>query len=142
MADELNEASARRRRKRQRQAGRDFAKPAALAVFAVLVTMGPLAFGSVDRVVQITLTALLGVGMLIVPPRIIGLPSWLNRVVIALVGILVLKEFAPASWFGAMSWRTTLEQAYANNVTALAAQKALAESVAFEGKTGFMPTQE
>ena len=36
----------------------------------------------------------------------------------------------------------TLEQAYANNVTALAAQKALAESVAFEGKTGFMPTQE
>ena len=36
----------------------------------------------------------------------------------------------------------TLEQAYANNVAALAAQKALAESVAFEGKTGFMPTQE
>ena len=36
----------------------------------------------------------------------------------------------------------TLEQAYANNVATLAAQKALAESVAFAGKTGFRPTQE
>ena len=36
----------------------------------------------------------------------------------------------------------TLEQAYAHNVATLAAQKALAESVAFAGKTGFRPTQE
>ena len=36
----------------------------------------------------------------------------------------------------------TLEQAYANNVATLAAQKVLAESVAFAGKTGFRPTQE
>lgn len=112
MADELNRPSSRRRHHRQARRRLELAKPAALAVFALLVTLAPLAFGAVDRVVQIALTALLGLGMLIVSPRIIGLPSWLSRLLVAFVAILLVKELAPANWFGAVSWRTTLEQAY------------------------------
>lgn len=110
MADELSENSSRRRRSRRHK--RDFTKGAALAAFALLVTLGPLAFGAVDRAVQVALTVLLGLGMLIVPPRIIAMPAWLSRTVVALMAILVLKEFAPARWFGSVSWRTTLDQAY------------------------------
>ena len=85
---------------------------AGLAVFALIITLGPLAFGAVDRVVQIALTGLLGLGMLLVPPRAPGLPAWLTRLLIALAVILVLKELLPASWFGQVLWRPTLVQSY------------------------------
>lgn len=112
MADELSPDSSRRRRHRRHEKQRDYARLGALVVFALLITLGPLAFGAVDRMVQIALTALLGAGMILVPPRILTLPPWLNRVLIALLVIVVLKELAPARWFGAVEWRATLEQAY------------------------------
>jgi len=116
MADELTENSPRRRRHRRQKKVQELVRPAALCVFAVLITLGPLVFGSVDRIVQISLTALLGLGMLLVPPRIFSLPPWLNRVLIAFVAIMVLKELAPAGLFGKVEWRTTLEGAYGLDV--------------------------
>lgn len=112
MADELTENSSRRRRHRRQKKAQELARPAALCVFALLITLGPLVFGSVDRIVQISLTALLGVGMLLVPPRILSLPSWLNRVLIVFVAIMVIKELAPAGLFGKVAWRETLVGAY------------------------------
>lgn len=110
MADELN--SHRHRRSRSQRPQRDLSRPLALALFAVLITLGPLVFGSVDRVVQIGFTVVLGVGMLIFPPRLIALPVWLSRLLVGLATILVVKELAPAGLFGAMAWRETLERAY------------------------------
>jgi O-antigen ligase len=80
----------------------------ALLIFVVIVTGGLLAFGAVDRAVQIPLVVLLGVGLLLQPPRLMQLPPWMNRVMIALVVILVLKELLPASWFGIPAWRTSV----------------------------------
>lgn len=110
MADPLSAHSHRHRGRRREK--RDFAKIGALSVFALLVTLAPLAFGAVDRMVQIALVALLGVGMLAVPPRIVALPVWFSRALAVLAAVLLLKEIVPATWFGAVSWRTTLSQAY------------------------------
>ena len=93
------------------------AKPArtraALAIFAVLVGAGPLLFGAVDRLVQIALTALLAVGVLLLPPAIVPLSRWGNRLLIALLALLAFKELAPAEWFGATAWRTLLTRDFA-----------------------------
>jgi|GEM_PF-1021479 len=118
MGDPLDSRSSRRRRSgsssrsSSSEAGTSPLHVAALAIFALIVTSGPLAFGAVDRVVQIALTGLLGLGMLLVPPRAPGLPFWLTRLLIALAAILVLKELLPASWFGQVLWRPTLVQSY------------------------------
>jgi O-antigen ligase len=82
----------------------------ALLVFGLIVTCGLLAFGAVDRAVQIPLVVLLGIGLILLPPRLMRLPSWMNRVMVLLVVILVLKELLPAGWFGIPSWRTSITQ--------------------------------
>ncbi len=84
------------------------AEKAALAIFALITVAGPLAFGAVDRIPQIALVALLAAGLLAVPPAVAPLGRWGNRIAIALVSMLVLKEFAPASWFGHTAWRGEL----------------------------------
>ena len=84
------------------------AEKTALALFALLTTAGPLAFGAVDRLPQIALTAVLALGLLFAPPAVAPLGRWGNRLAIALVSLLLLKEFAPASWFGVTAWRTEL----------------------------------
>ncbi|EDY21609.1 O-antigen polymerase [Chthoniobacter flavus Ellin428] len=85
---------------------------AALGIFAVIVLAGPLLFGAVDRLPQIGLLALLGVGILLQPPAIIPLSRWGNRLALAFVALLLFKEFAPANWFGDTVWRTTLTRDY------------------------------
>lgn len=85
---------------------------AALGIFAIIVLAGPLLFGAVDRLPQIALLALLGVGILLQPPAIVPLSRWGNRLALAFVGLLLFKEFAPASWFGDTVWRTTLTRQY------------------------------
>ncbi len=81
---------------------------AALAIFALIVAAGPLLFGAVDRLVQLALVALLSVGVALLPPAIVPLSRWGNRLVIALLALLVAKELAPAEWFGTTAWRTLL----------------------------------
>ena len=85
----------------------------ALGIFALIVAAGPLLFGAVDRLVQIALTALLAVGVLLVPPAIVPLSRWGNRLLIALLALLACKELAPAEWFGATAWRTLLTRDFA-----------------------------
>ena len=86
---------------------------AALGIFAVLVGAGPLLFGAVDRLVQIALVALLAAGVLLLPPAIVPLSRWGNRLLIALLALLAFKELAPAEWFGATAWRTLLTRDFA-----------------------------
>jgi O-antigen ligase len=78
----------------------------------LLVTLGPLAFGAVDTAVQIVVTLMLGIGLAAYPPRMIPLPNWVWRVLLALMLILILKEVAPAGLFGKTAWRTSLTQNY------------------------------
>lgn len=82
----------------------------ALGIFALLVTAAPLAFGGVDRITQIALLALFGVGLLAQAPAAAPLGRWGNRLALALIAVLLVKEFAPATWFGAVGWRTELTQ--------------------------------
>ena len=86
---------------------------AALGIFAVLVCAGPLLFGAVDRLVQIALVALLAAGVLLLPPAIVPLSRWGNRLAIVLLALLAFKELAPAEWFGATAWRTLLTRDFA-----------------------------
>ncbi len=83
---------------------------AALTVFALLIVAAPLAFGAVDRLVQIVLLAVLAIGLALRPPAAARLGRWSNALVLAGLVILIGKEFAPASLFGATAWRTTLAQ--------------------------------
>ncbi|MEP6670966.1 MAG: O-antigen ligase family protein [Chthoniobacter sp.] len=85
----------------------------ALGIFAIIVIVGPLLFGMVDRLPQIGLLVLLGIGILVQPPAIVPLSRWGNRLALAFIGLLLFKEFAPASWFGDTFWRTTLTRQYA-----------------------------
>jgi O-antigen ligase len=80
----------------------------AVGVFALLVTLGPLAFGAVDRPTQVVLVALLAVGVCALPPATAPLGVWGRRLVWALVAVLLLKEFLPAAWFGGTAWREEL----------------------------------
>ena len=86
---------------------------AALGIFALIVCAGPLLFGAVDRLVQLALVALLTVGVLLLPPAIVPLSRWGNRLLIALLVLLAVKELAPAEWFGATAWRTLLTRDFA-----------------------------
>ncbi len=93
---------ASRRKERPR---RDVRKIATLAVFGLITVLGPLAFGAVDRIVQVVLVALLAAGMFLHPPLRLSLGKQGNLLAIALIGVLVLKEFLPHQWFGAVRWR-------------------------------------
>src|SRR5690349_5112372 len=112
MADELSLPRRRSRRDKQRGASPKLRQQVAFGVFATMAVLGPLAFGAVDRIVQMVLVALLGIGLLAVPPRIVPLPVWVNRLLIALCAVLVVKEFLPAILFGTPSWRTSVVQSY------------------------------
>jgi O-antigen ligase len=85
----------------------------AFIVFALMVLVGPLFFGAVDRLPQIILLVLLAIGILAQPPAIVPLSRWGNRLALGFVGLLLFKEFAPANWFGSTFWRTTLTRDYA-----------------------------
>src|SRR5688572_3841031 len=91
---------------------RSLGRTIALVVFSVLVVAGPLAFGAVDRLVQICLAGLLAIGLLACPPQVGRLSVWANRLVLAGILILIVKELAPAAWFGPIDWRDTLARDY------------------------------
>ncbi len=85
----------------------------ALGVFALLAVGAPLVFGAVDRLPQIGLLVLLLIGILAQPPAVVLLSRWGNRLAIGFVALLLLKEFAPAAWFGETAWRTALTREFA-----------------------------
>ena len=80
----------------------------ALGIFTLLVVAAPLAFGAVDRIVQIALLAVLAVGVFILPPAVARPSRFGNALIIAFVAIILLKEFGPAALFGTTVWRRTL----------------------------------
>lgn len=84
----------------------------ALAVFAALVTLAPLAFGAVDRFVQVGLLILFAGGLALRPPQVVQLSPRLRALLPIVAGLLVLKEFAPAMLFGQANWRETLQQSF------------------------------
>ena len=79
---------------------------AALAVFGLITVLGPIAFGAVDRVVQVGLVFLLALGLILEQPALLPLERRGNLLAITLTGMLVLKEFLPYEWFGGAQWRT------------------------------------
>ena len=79
---------------------------AALVAFGIIVVLGPLAFGAVDRVVQTALVLVLAVGIFLQPPALLPLGRRANALALVLIGILVLKEFLPHQWFGGALWRS------------------------------------
>lgn len=83
----------------------DWRRIGALVVFGMMVTLGPLAFGAVDRVVQTGLVLLLAIGAFLRPPALAPFVWRGNAVLIALVAVLVLKEFLPHQLFLGTRWR-------------------------------------
>ena len=79
---------------------------AALTVFGLILVLGPLAFGAVDRVVQVALVFLLGIGIFLEQPALLPLGRRGNILAIALIVVMVLKELLPSEWFGGAQWRT------------------------------------
>ena len=102
------QASRRIRITRQRPNAQntDWRRIGALVVFGMMVTLGPLAFGAVDRVVQTPLVLLLAVGVFLRPPALTPLTWRGNALLITLIAVLVLKEFAPRIFFTGTRWRT------------------------------------
>ena len=84
-------------------------KVAALIAFGIVTVLGPLAFGAVDRVVQVVLVLVLAAGIFLDPPALLPLGRRGNILAIALIGMLVLKEFLPHQWFGRSMWRGQAE---------------------------------
>ena len=83
-----------------------------MGIFILLMVIAPLAFGAVDRFVQIGLLFLLGVGIFLTPPAI-ARPSRIgNWLIVAGVSVLVLKEFGPSPLFGTTMWRKALTESY------------------------------
>ncbi len=80
----------------------------ALVIYCFLVIVGPLAFGAVDRLTQVALLGVFAAGLWARPAGMPPLSRWGNRLIIAFLAVLLLKEFAPAGWFGATRWRTLL----------------------------------
>jgi O-antigen ligase len=114
-ADEMAVVKRRRRSTGRDEAGqRIVARPewGALAIFAALITLAPLAFGAVDQIVQATLLLLFAAGLALRPPSIVRPSPRTNVLLIALTAVLVLKEFAPAAIFGNVQWRTLVEQQF------------------------------
>ena len=88
---------------------RNVRRTAALVVFGMLVVLGPLAFGAVDRVVQTALVLLLAAGIFLQPPALLPLGRRGNTLALVLIGVFVLKEFLPHQWFGGARWRVEAE---------------------------------
>jgi O-antigen ligase len=82
----------------------------ALGIFALLVVFGPLTFGAVDRLTQVGLLVLLTIGVALQPPVVARPTPRANALIVATVAILLLKEFAPSTWFGSTEWHRTLSQ--------------------------------
>lgn len=80
----------------------------ALIIYGLIVVTAPLAFGAVDRITQIVLLGLFAVGLWLRPVVILPLSPWGNRLAITFLLVLLLKEFAPAAWFGSAHWRSFL----------------------------------
>src|SRR3954470_8855728 len=93
---------------------RETAQPewAALASFALLVTLAPLAFGAVDRVVQAALLILFAAGLGIRPPSVTRLSRRTNTLLVVLIALVVLAQFAPWTLFGGTDWRRELGQTF------------------------------
>ena len=91
--------------RRKEKPARNVRGIAALIVFGLIVVLGPLAFGVVDRAVQVLLVILMAVGMFLQPPTLLSLGRRGNVLAIALIGVFVLKEFLPWQWFGGTRWR-------------------------------------
>lgn len=99
----------RSKSRRKETVKRDWRKTAALVVFGLIVVLGPLAFGAVDRVVQTVLVLLMALGVFLHPPAMVPMGRREIILVISLVGLFVLKEFLPHQWFGAVRWRGQAE---------------------------------
>jgi O-antigen ligase len=84
----------------------------ALVVFALLVALGPIAFGAVDQFIQVGVLALFALGLALKPPAVLTLTPRASTLILGLLALLVLKEFAPAPLFGSTSWRKTLVGEY------------------------------
>ncbi len=84
----------------------------ALVIFILLTICAPLAFGAVDRIVQIGLLLLLALGIWISPPALVRPGRVGNALIVSSAAVLLLKEFGPSSIFGSTSWRTTLSESY------------------------------
>jgi O-antigen ligase len=82
----------------------------ALAIFALLVVLAPLLFGAVDRISQAVLALILALGLLVLPPAVPVLNKWLKWTIVALVALLLFKEFAPAGLFETKQWRLVLSR--------------------------------
>jgi O-antigen ligase len=98
-----------------RQGGREMGplnRRVALAIFALIVVSAPLAFGAGDRIVQATLVLLLGIGTLCMPPQWAQPNVWVKRLALALIALVLAKEFAPAALFGTMDWRAILTDSF------------------------------
>ncbi len=80
--------------------------------FGLLITAAPLAFGAVDRLVQIGLLLVFALALAIRPPRLPRLSPGLLAGAVLLIALLLAKEFAPAGLFGSAHWRTVLQTGY------------------------------
>jgi len=109
MAD-MNLSSAHHRR--TSQAANPPGRRVALAAFAAIMVLGPLLFGAGDRISQIALLVLLAIGVCAQPPAVVAPSRWGNRLTIAFLAVVIIKEFAPAAWFGSTIWRTILTRDY------------------------------
>lgn len=111
-------ASVRRSRRRRSSRDKNAASAherlpkLALALFAAIVVVAPLAFGAVDRFVQCLLLGLFTLGLLIYPPALVRLDRRANVIVLSLVVLFLLKEFGPAQLFGIPDWRKTLSESF------------------------------
>lgn len=79
---------------------------------ALLVSVAPLAYGTVDRAWQLGLVVVFGVSVWVVPPRIPRLPPWVVMPGVLVFGLLALAAFSPASWHAMPRWRDILENGY------------------------------
>jgi O-antigen ligase len=85
----------------------------ALTIFTLLLLAAPLLFGASDRITQVALTALLGLGMFFAPP-VIQIPQTRTKwAIAAILLVLLFKETAPAIFFGDTLWRRVLAQSFA-----------------------------
>src|SRR5436853_103012 len=91
--------------RRSEPRSRDLRMIAALAAFGLMTVLAPLAFGAVDRAVQVALVLVLAAGIFFHPPSPLSLGRRGNALAVALIAIFVLKEFLPRQFFGATRWR-------------------------------------
>jgi O-antigen ligase len=79
-----------------------------LAIFTLLIVLGPLLFGAVDRWVQVGLVGLLALGLALAPPAMVPLSRGGRHFALVFLAILLLGQFAPAGLFGGTLWRGEL----------------------------------